>query len=221
MSDKDQTIRLAIIDDHPVLLDGLCVTFSAHDDFDVVGQGACYDDALSVARERSPNVMLVDIGMPGGGMRAVKDISTACPAIKVIVLTASESADDVMAALQSGAEGYALKDNSGPELIDIVKKVNDGQSYVPSKLAGRMLVDLNRQTTSPPEEDTDPLSSLTSREDQILNRVAAGLSNKEIGRELDLREKTVKHYMTNIMQKLQVRNRVEAALMASGRNRRS
>lgn len=221
MTDQDDTIRLAIIDDHPLLLDGLCVTFSAHGDFDIVGQGASYDDALSVAGERTPDIMLVDIGMPGGGMRAAKDIVESFPGIKIIILTASESADDVMAALQSGAVGYALKDNSGAELISIVKKVHGGQAYVPPKLASKMLVDMGDQANQSPPPEADPLSGLTAREDQILQLVAAGQSNKEIGLELDISEKTVKHYMTNIMQKLQVRNRVEAALMATGKNGRS
>ena len=217
MTDRGELIRLAIVDDHPVLLDGLCATFSAHGDFDIVGQGADYDDALRVAEEQTPDIMLVDIGMPGGGMRAAKDIAAGFPAIKVVILTASEEADDVITALRSGVQGYVLKSNSGAELIGIVKKLSDGQPYVPPKLAGKMLVDLNERATRDDRPAADPLDSLTYREDQILKLVAVGLSNREIGGKLDIREKTVKHYMTNIMQKLQVRNRVEAALMAKGR----
>ena len=212
-------IRLAIIDDHPVLLDGLCITFAAHQDFDVVGQGANYDDAIRVAEELLPDIMLVDIGMPGGGIRAAKDIALVCPSVKIIILTASESADDVMAALKNGAAGYALKDSSGAELIDIIKTVSRGQSYVPPRLAGKMLVDMNDLVTGGSAED-DPLGTLTFREDQILKLVAEGLSNKEIGLKLDLQEKTIKHYMTNILQKLRVRNRVEAALLATGQAHR-
>ncbi len=219
MIDSDQPIRLAIVDDHPLLLDGLCTTFSAHEKFEIVGQGATYDDALHIAKEALPDVILVDIGMPGNGIRAAEAIRSACPAVKIVMLTASESTDDVVAALRAGADGYTLKETSGPALIDIVRNVHDGKSYVAPELAGRMLVEMSDQVVGKPSDD-DPLDSLTSREDQILKLVAEGLSNKEIGRQLDLQEKTVKHYMTNIMQKLQVRNRVEAALLVSGQRAR-
>ncbi len=212
MKETDEKIRLAIIDDHPLLLDGLCVTLSSRDEFDVVGQGADHDDAVRIARELRPDIMLIDISMPGGGLRATSIITKSCPTVKIIMLTASEDADDVMAAFRNGARGYASKGITSAKLSDIVMAVSHGQAYVPPGIAGKMLTAMNDHAVGS-AVTVDPLSNLTWREGQVLRLLAKGLSNKEIGRKLDLQEKTIKHYVTNILQKLQVRNRVEAAVM--------
>ncbi|MEZ5930597.1 MAG: response regulator transcription factor [Alphaproteobacteria bacterium] len=206
-------IRLAVIDDHPILLDGLCATFSAHGDFDVVGRGASHRDALTIAETVRPELMFIDIRMPGGGIQAAGRISADYADIKIVMLTASEAEDDLMSAFRSGALGYALKNSSGAELIAIAKTVARGQPYVPPNLAGRMLTDMSGPRREPAARPQEALRSLTFREDQILKLAAAGLRNKEIGEKLNIREKTVKHYMTCIFQKLDVRNRVEAVLM--------
>ena len=117
-----------------------------------------------------------------------------------------------IAALRAGARGYILKGIGGRDLVAIMRAIYRGESYVSPDLAAKLLVDMQVKKTVP--DDEDPLAELTSREEQILRGVARGLSNKEIGAELRIQEKTVKHYMTNILQKLQVRNRVEAALLA-------
>jgi DNA-binding NarL/FixJ family response regulator len=129
------------------------------------------------------------------------------------MLTVSEDEEDVLAALKAGARGYVLKGVSGPELVRIVRTINRGESYVTPSLAASLLVEL-RERDGHHEATPDPLSELTDRERQILELVATGRSNKEIAEEVFLSEKTIKHYMTNILQKLQVRNRVEAALLA-------
>jgi two-component system nitrate/nitrite response regulator NarL len=155
--------------------------------------------------------------MPGGSIEAARQISVSCPVVKIVMLTVSEHDDDVLSALQVGARGYILKGIGGDELISIVRSVKRGESYVSPDLAARLLVEArsgNSHGAAP-----DPIDGLTAREEQILKLVSRGLSNKEIGRDLDLQEKTVKHYMTNILQKLQVRNRVEAALLARDRFR--
>jgi len=120
-----------------------------------------------------------------------------------------------MSALQAGARGYILKGIGGRELVGIIRSVHNGESYVSPDLAARLLVEMRESDSDAVVRD--PLSELTAREEQILKGVSRGLSNKEIGLELALQEKTVKHYMTNILQKLQVRNRVEAALIARDR----
>jgi DNA-binding NarL/FixJ family response regulator len=133
---------------------------------------------------------------------------------KIVMLTASEAEDDVVAALRAGARGYIVKGVSARELISIVRAVNAGDAYVTPTLAASLLSEMS----GPPRagRQPDPLDELTVREQEILERVASGLSNKEIGQQLGLSEKTVKHYMTNILGKLHVRNRVEAALVAHG-----
>ncbi len=208
-----EKIRIVLIDDHPLFRDGVVSTLDRSDDFEVVGQGENAAEAVRLAHELLPDIMLVDISMPGSGIEAVKAIASSCPVIKLVMLTVSENEDDVVSALQAGAQGYILKGISGPELLRIVKSVVEGESYLMPSLAVKVLTDLRKDSPADAEAE-DLLTLLTAREEQILELVARAMSNKEIGLELNVTERTVKHYMTNILQKLHVRNRVEAALLA-------
>lgn len=214
-----ESIQIVIVDDHPLFREGVAHTLAAQPDIEVVAEGASADDAIRLAEEFLPDLILIDITMPGGGLHATQVIATTCPATRIVMLTASEEEDDLMAALKAGARAYILKGVPARELIGILRAVYAGEVYVPPTLATSLLIEMTgaRHSTRPP---ADPLAELTERERQILEGVAAGLSNKEIGQQLFLSEKTVKHYMTNILQKLQVRNRVEAALMAQKSGRR-
>ena len=209
-----EVITVVVVDDHELFRQGVIHTLNDDDCIEVVGAGGSADEALALAQELLPDLILLDISMPGGGINAASAIAAACPVVRIAMLTVSEFEDDVMAALQAGARGYILKGIGGGRLVEVIKGLCEGETYVSPDLAARLLT----QARARPREDTsDPqalLSTLTSREEQILELVAQGLSNKEIGLKLDIREKTVKHYMTNVLQKLQVRNRVEAALMA-------
>ena len=205
-------VRVVLADDHPLFREGVARTLVADPDFDIVGEGTDADEAVKLATDLLPDIIILDISMPGSGIEAARKVASVCPVVKIIMLTVSEHDDDVTSALQAGARGYILKGIGGEELINIVKAVHHGESYVSPDLAARLLTAMKDSGRSGIQRD--PLSELTAREEQILKGVARGLSNKEIGRELELQEKTVKHYMTNILQKLQVRNRVEAALMA-------
>ncbi|HSF93796.1 MAG TPA: response regulator transcription factor [Thermohalobaculum sp.] len=209
------SIRIVLVDDHPLFREGVAKTLTDQGGFEVVGQGASADDAVRLADEHLPDIMLLDISMPGGGIEAARKIAGNCPVVKIIMLTVSEHNDNVVAALKAGARGYILKGVGGDELISIVRDVKKGDSYVSPDLAARLLTDVQSGTKD--DDEVDPVAGLTAREEQILKLVSQGLSNKEVARDLDLQEKTVKHYMTNILQKLQVRNRVEAALLARGR----
>jgi DNA-binding NarL/FixJ family response regulator len=208
-----EKIRVVLVDDHPLLREGVASTLEAEPDFEVVAQGSNAMEALTLARDSMPDVVLLDVSMDGGGIDAARAIAAACPIVKIVMLTVSEDEEDVLAALKVGARGYVLKGVSGPELVRIVRLINDGESYVTPSLAASLLGELRRQREGG-RSAADPLSELTDRERQILELVATGRSNKEIAGKLFLSEKTVKHYMTNILQKLQVRNRVEAALLA-------
>jgi len=210
-----EKIRVVLVNDHPMFREGVAMTLADEPDFEIVGQGVSAGDAVRLVKDLLSDIVLLDISMPGGGIEAARQIAVACPVVKMVMLTVSEHDDDVVAALQAGARGYILKGVGGEDLIDIVRAVNRGESYVSPDLAARLLVEMRNGDGRNARHD--PLTGLTAREEQILKLVSHGLSNKEIGRELGLREKTVKHYMTNILQKLQVRNRVEAALLARDR----
>ena len=205
-------IRIAVIDDHPILRAGVVRTLVDARDFDVVGEGGSADQAVALAQQFLPDVMLVDMNMPGSGTTAVERIGALCPAVKVVMLTVQEDYESVTTALKLGARGYVLKGVGASELVGILRDVHEGGSYVSPSLAAKLLSDFN-EADPKRAAAKDNLQALTAREEQILRLLGEGLSNKEIGLRLDLKEKTVKHYVTNILQKLQLRNRVEAAVM--------
>jgi len=209
----DDTLSVAVVDDHPLFREGVAHSLRMQSGVSVVAEGATAADALAIAADL-PDVMLLDVSMPGGGIAALQAIAAAYPVVKVVMLTVSEDEEDVTAALRAGARGYVLKGVAARELVGIVRAVAAGEVYVTPALATSLLVELTSPSTRLP---TSPLDELTDRERQIVELVAGGDSNKEIASQLSLSEKTVKHHMTNILQKLQVRNRVEAALIARGK----
>jgi DNA-binding NarL/FixJ family response regulator len=202
-------LRIAVVDDHPLFREGVVHTLRGARALDIVGEGATAEDAIHIAEKQLPDIVLLDISIPGGGIEATRSILRVSPFTKVIVLTISEREDDVTKALEAGAKGYVLKGTSGSNLVETLLAVSRGESYVTPALAARLL----RHVTQQEPSRAPSLPELTIREAEILAEVARGLTNKEIARALILSEKTVKHHMTNIMQKLQVRNRVEAAMI--------
>jgi two-component system, NarL family, nitrate/nitrite response regulator NarL len=203
-------IRVAVVDDHPLFREGVAHVIRNSDVLEMVGEGATAADAMRIAKEKLPDIILLDVKMPGGGIEAARVIARVCPVVKMIMLTVSESEDHVTQALEAGAHGYVLKGTSSSELVNTLCAVSRGESYVTPGLAARLLTLLQRRPTAPAHHHDLP--ELTERENQVLDHVARGLTNKEIAKDFDLSEKTVKHYMTNIMQKLHARNRVEAVL---------
>jgi two-component system, NarL family, nitrate/nitrite response regulator NarL len=201
-------ISLVIVDDHPLFREGVAAALQNEADFTVLAEGENAQEALELAKKHLPDIILLDINMPGSGLEAARAITHACPVSKIIMLTFSEEEDDVSIALKAGARAYVLKGVGSRELKHIIRSVYDGHVYITPSLAASMLRDINKPA------EINPIEELTEREYGILELVAAGKSNKAIGNDLGLTEKTVKHYMSNILQKLQVRNRVEAALMA-------
>lgn len=205
--------RVIVVDDHPLFLSGVIQTLEAQSDISVVGKGCNATDALSLAVDNLPDVILLDVSMPGGGITAAKSIALACPVVRIGMLTVSESDDDVIQSLQAGAHGYILKGIGGGELVDVVRALHAGDLYVSPSLAAQLLTDSKKAIQSNHCEN-DRSDELTPREEQILEGIAQGLSNREIGDKLNIAEKTVKNYVTNVLQKLHVRNRVEAAMIA-------
>jgi DNA-binding NarL/FixJ family response regulator len=201
-------IRILVADDHPLFLDGLVATLSADEDLEIVATAGDATAAVTAARQHAPDVALLDVAMPGGGLEAARRIAEVSASTRVVMLTSSESHEDLAAAMQAGAKGYVLKGVAGRDLRSILKSVHNGETYVAPSLAFGMIRGLTRQ------RPVDPFAELTAREHEVVELVAGGLSNAEIGGRLGLAEKTVKHYMTAILAKVDVGSRVELALMA-------
>jgi two-component system, NarL family, nitrate/nitrite response regulator NarL len=215
----EDPIRLVVVDDHPIVREGLVAVLGREPDFRVVGVGANAADAFDLAERHLPHVMLLDVNMPGGGLSALARIAAAYPAVAVIILTVREDPETVGAAMKTGARGYLLKGVGGKQLTEIVRTIRRGEHYVSPALAARLLMETAATDAASGGHSQASNAGavpvgLTVREEQILRLLAGGASNKQIAGELALSESTVKHYMTNLMQKLQVKNRVEAALLA-------
>ncbi|MGF6177882.1 LuxR C-terminal-related transcriptional regulator [Ensifer sp. 4252] len=202
-------IRIAVVDDHPLFREGVTRSLLEIGGFEIVAEGSSRDDALLIAENLRPDVLLLDISMPGGGLNAILPILELSPSQKIIMLTVSETSDDVTAALDRGALGYVLKGVGGRALAEIIRSVAAGESYVTPALSAKLLSNRTRGPTNL----SGLVASLTAREHEVLQLVAAGMSNKHVARKLELQEKTVKHHMTQIMAKLGVTNRTEAAMV--------
>ncbi len=205
---SDDLISIVVVDDHPLFREGVVTSLLESGVFDVVAQASNKKDAIIQAEKHLPSLMLLDVSMPGGGIETANEITRLVPMTKVVMLTVSEQDHDVQNALKAQAQGYILKGVASEELVRILQEIHNGNSYIPSNLAANLLIRSEESKNKP--EDFD----LNDRERQILKRLAAGMSNKEIAAEVFLSEKTIKHYMTNIMHKLSVSNRVQAAIKA-------
>jgi two-component system, NarL family, nitrate/nitrite response regulator NarL len=208
-----ESVTVLIADDHPLFRGGVARSLHEAGGIEVVAECGDADAAVAAAADHLPHVALLDISMPGNGIVAAERIGRDYPAVRIVMLTVSEHDDDLMRALKAGAVGYVLKGVSADALADVVRMVRMGGSYISPGLAGRVLTAMGAGKVRI-SGAVDPVSDLTARELQILRLVARGASNREVADVLNLKEATVKFYMTNILQKLQVRNRVEAALLA-------
>jgi DNA-binding NarL/FixJ family response regulator len=179
-------LQVAIVDDHPLFREGVAHTLGAQPDIDVVAEGESAADALRIAGECLPDVMLLDVSMPGGGLNAVRQIARAFPVVKTVMLTVSEGEEDVTAALRAGARAYVLKGVAARELVRILRDVAAGEVYVTPSLAANLLFELTSGGAS--RQPASPLDELTEREREILELVAGGDSNKEIAARLYLSE---------------------------------
>lgn len=202
-------VRILLADDHPLFREGVAHSLGAEADFEVIAQASSGEEAVELAQRLQPDMVLLDVTMLGmGGIAAAGKIAASVPEVRIMMLTVSENRENLLAALKAGAHGYVLKGVSASALRAITRRVAGGEAYVTPALAAELLTELSRP--HPP----DSLSELTARETGVLELLSQGLTNREIGERLHLAEKTVKHHMTNILQKLHVRSRTEAALIA-------
>jgi DNA-binding NarL/FixJ family response regulator len=211
----NESIRLAVVDDHPLFREGVVQILSGCADIEVVAQCGSAKEAVELVDERRPGLLVLDLNIPGGGFAALEAVIAAHPETKILMLTVSTSQDDVFQALRLGAHGYVAKGVGGAELIHAVRSVFHGEQYLSPALGAKLIADGVGRRLTPKSEVQHGLSA---RESEILSLVKLGLSNKAIGAKLKLSDKTVKHYMTNLFQKLHVRSRLEAALLVSQPN---
>jgi DNA-binding NarL/FixJ family response regulator len=204
-------IRVLIVDDHAVVREGLRTFLALQDGIEVIGEAADGREALEQAALLGPDVILMDLVMPGldgvGAMRALRDTGSAA---RVIVLTSFTDDDRILPAIQQGAAGYLLKTVAPPELARAVRAAHAGEALLDPSVAARLVDALVQRT----EDAPDPGAQLTPRERDVLTMLARGLSNKRIAYELGLSEKTVKAHVGHVLAKLGVADRTQAALYA-------
>jgi DNA-binding NarL/FixJ family response regulator len=210
MVDGDQ-IRVFLLDDHEVVRRGVRELLEAEPDITVVGEADSVDTALARVPATRPNVALLDVQLPdGNGVDVCREIQSRDPTIACIMLTSFSDDDALFQAILAGASGYLLKQIRGNDIVDAVRRVAAGQSLLDPAVTNRVLERLR----NPPEEDPR-VASLTPRERKILMLIADGLTNRQIADEIHLAEKTVKNYVSNLLAKLGMERRTQAAVFAS------
>jgi two-component system nitrate/nitrite response regulator NarL len=207
-------ISVAVVDDHPLFREGVVRSLEETGRFVIMAKGSSGDDAVRIASDHGPDLLLIDLSMPGGGLSAIDPIRLASPQTRVVVLTVSESPEDLAAALNSGASGYLLKGVGSRALAEILGAIADGETYVTPTLSARLLS--HATVASPSPVGRDGLRTLSARELEVLVLLADGQSNKQIAILLDLQEKTVKHHVSSILSKMKAGNRTEAAMLYHG-----
>lgn len=204
-------IRIVVVDDHPMFRAGLIQAVTGDGDIAVVGEGDSAAEAVELVAALKPDVLLLDAQMADSGLDRIPDILLADPKIRIVVVTASEDEKDIAQAVEAGVFGYVLKGTTGPDMRSIVRSVNMGENVIPNDMFGRLLGMLRDKATA---LDKERDINLSRQETQVLQLLAQGLSNREIGQRLGITERTVKFHLSNTFTKLNVRNRVEASIVA-------
>jgi DNA-binding NarL/FixJ family response regulator len=204
-------VTIAVADDHPVLLEGIVSLFRSNDRFRIVGQASDADTSLHLVTAQNPDVMIMDLSMPGDVFRTIGEIAARMPNTKVIVFTAYCSIDSALKALDAGATGFVLKGSPCAELFEAIDVVMSGQMFITRQYASQVMNGLRDRSR---RQALSEAIKLSVREKQIVGHLLQARTNREIATELRISEKTVKHYMTGLMLKLKARNRVEVVIAA-------
>ncbi len=201
------TLRIGLVDDHPVLLHGLTSLIRDWEGTEVVATGRSAEDIVAIASNQSPSVLIVDLSMPGDVLSAIREVREVSPGTPVVVFTAYANVDLARQSIDAGARAFVLKGRPFSDLFDAVASVRAGNMFISPDFAPKLVAATRRS-----EEEDDEGPVLTSREREISYLLLEAKTNKEIAKALSLSEKTIKHYLTNLMAKLGVRSRLEAAL---------
>jgi len=204
------TISLVIVDDHVLVRQGIRAFLETHTDLTIVGEAEDAASATAVCAQHKPNVALVDLVMPGGGIAATHDIRAVSPDTQIVLLTSFDDAQQILAAVQAGAISCLLKDIDADSLADTVRKAARGEAVLHPRVAGH-LMDALRRGAMPAAQ---MLETLSTREREVLSLMAEGLSNQQIAEQLGIGEKTVKTHVSNVLAKLGVGDRTQAAVFA-------
>lgn len=206
-------IRIVLADDHHLFRDGLARILSGYPDVEVLASVSSGEDAVTAVAQHLPDVILLDVNMPGiGGVGATRQIREADPDARILMLTVSEQEGDLFAAIRFGARGYLLKDATSDQLHDAVCRVYAGEAIIAPVMAAKLFDKFSEMPEAP--KRSPKFDELTDRERDILHLLIQGLSNKEIGSQLSLSPHTVKVHLHRILEKLELRSRVEAAAWA-------
>ena len=205
--------RVLLVDDHHLFLSGVRAELGP--DVDVVGAASEVDAAIELIRERTPDVVLVDVHMPGGGgARVIREVLTTNPEIRFLALSVSDAPEDVIATIRAGARGYVTKSIEPAELLDAIARIADGDAVFSPRLAGFVL---DAFAGAAPKEADPELDLLTAREHDVLRLIARGYTYKEIARELEISAKTVETHVSSVLRKLQLSTRHQLARWATDR----
>jgi DNA-binding NarL/FixJ family response regulator len=208
-------IRVMICDDHALFRRGLIMVLEAEDDIEVVAEAEDGEDALEKAVEFVPDVVLMDVRMPGvDGIEATRRIAEKVPTAKILMLTVSDEEEDLYEAIKAGATGYLLKEVSIEEVAPAARAVVAGQSLISPSMASKLLGEFSNLAKRAEERSSVPTPRLTERELEVLRLVAQGKSNREIAGDLYISENTVKNHVRNILEKLHLHTRMEAVMYA-------
>ncbi|MDW5318248.1 response regulator transcription factor [Rhizobium sp. PL01] len=205
------TICVAFVDDHPILLEGMIGLYSMKKDLSIVAHGNNAVDAVKIAEQHTPDVIVIDLSMPGDSLAAIDIIIKTVTKTKVVIFTATSSIEMAVKALNLGVSGYVLKGSTTMELHEAIIAAYNGETYMTPGFATKVIMSMK---TAEIRQKALRANRLNAREEQIVQNLLRGRTNREIAQCLDISEKTVKHYMTVLMQKLDVRNRVEVVLAA-------
>lgn len=205
-----EPIRLVIADDHVLVRQGIRAFLETHADLEIVGEADDAHSVVALCAEQHPQVALVDLVMPGGGIAATRDIRTASPRTQVVLMTSFEDAQQIVAAVQAGALSCLLKDVDADTLADALRRAARGEAVLHPRIAARLMDALR----SGPTPGAEMLEALSQREREVLALMAEGLSNQHIADRLGIGEKTVKTHVSNVLSKLGVTDRTQAAVYA-------
>ena len=211
-------IRILIADDHALLRQGIRNFLSLESDFEIIGEAADGEETIRRASELRPDILLLDINMPkGNGIEVATRLRETHPEIRILALTIHDDENYMMKMIQSGAAGYLLKDVEPSMMVQAIRRVHAGESFVEPSLTAKLfrgITDREAQKPSPQAPGMSESDKLSAREIEVLRLIGRGMSNAEIARELYLSEKTVKNHLTNIFRKIQVSDRTQAVLFA-------